>query len=112
MRTFHSFSNSDIRLALWFTLVLNINLAIFNLLPIPVLDGGHLLFATLGKIFQKDIPATIIAKIQGAFMVLLFSLMLYASFFDVCRWRGDKQEDKAFQKEKLLYLSPQFDPRV
>jgi RIP metalloprotease RseP len=112
MRTFHSFSNRDIRLALWFTLVLNINLAIFNLLPIPVLDGGHLLFATLGKIFKKDIPATLIAKIQGAFMVLLFSLMLYASFFDMCRWRGERQEDKAFQKEKLLYLPPEFDPRA
>lgn len=112
MRTFHNFSNSDMRLALWFTLVLNINLAIFNLLPIPVLDGGHLLFATVGKIFKKDIPATIIAKIQGAFMILLFGLMLYASFFDMCRWRGDRQEDKTFQKEKLLYLSPQFEAKT
>lgn len=108
MRTFHSFSNSDIRLALWFTLVLNINLAIFNLLPIPVLDGGHLLFATIGKIFNREIPQAIIAKIQGAFMILLFSLMLYASFFDICRWRGDRQENKSFEKEKLLYLPPQF----
>lgn len=112
MRTFHTFSSSDIRLVLWFTLMLNINLAILNLLPIPVLDGGHLLFATLGKIFGKEIPTKIIAKIQGVFMILLFSLMLYASFFDICRWQGDRQDDKAFEKEKLLYIRPQFDREI
>jgi regulator of sigma E protease len=112
MRTFHNFSSSDIRLVLWFTLMLNINLAILNLLPIPVLDGGHLLFATLGKIFGKEIPTKIIAKIQGVFMILLFSLMLYASFFDICRWQGDRQDDKAFEKEKLLYIRPQFDREI
>lgn len=109
MRAFHNFSTSDIRLVLWFTLMLNINLAIINLLPIPVLDGGHILFATLGKIFGKDIPSALIAKIQATFMVLLFSVMLYASFFDICRWQGDRQDNKAFEKEKLLYIRPQFE---
>lgn len=40
VRVLHTFSTEDIRLVLWFTVLLNINLAILNLLPIPVLDGG------------------------------------------------------------------------
>jgi len=42
--------NSDYRLALSFLVLLNINLAIINLLPIPVLDGGHILMAIIEKI--------------------------------------------------------------
>ena len=39
----------DYRLALSFMVLLNINLAILNLLPIPVLDGGHVIYALAGR---------------------------------------------------------------
>ena len=45
IRVFHLAAQADIRIVLWFTILVNINLAVFNLLPIPVLDGGHMLFA-------------------------------------------------------------------
>lgn len=89
IRVFHMAAQADIRLVLWFTILVNINLAVFNLLPIPVLDGGHMLFATIGKLRGRALPANFIAGTQSIFVVLLFSMILYVSFFDVRRWARD-----------------------
>ncbi len=85
IRVFHLASQADIRIVLWFTILVNINLAIFNLLPIPVLDGGHMLFATIGKLRGRALPTNFILTTQSLFMVLLFSMILYVSFFDIRR---------------------------
>jgi regulator of sigma E protease len=66
-------------------LMINISLAIFNLLPIPVLDGGHIAFATIAKITGKPIPPNFAAAIQGSFMLLLFSFMIYVTWHDIGR---------------------------
>ena len=95
VRIFHLVSQTDIRLVLWFTILVNVNLAIFNLLPIPVLDGGHMLFATIGKLRGRLLPAEFIATTQSVFMVLLFSMVIYVSFFDVRRWSRDIKAEKA-----------------
>jgi regulator of sigma E protease len=68
-----------------FTILININLAVFNLLPIPVLDGGQMLFATIGKLRGRALPVNFIMSAQSVFMVLLLSMILYVSFFDVRR---------------------------
>ena len=70
---------------LWFVVFVNVNLAILNLLPIPVLDGGHMLFATVEKIRGKPLPLAFLERTQMLFVVLLFSFMLYVTFFDVQR---------------------------
>jgi regulator of sigma E protease len=85
IRVFHLAAQADIRMVLWFTILVNINLAIFNLLPIPVLDGGHMLFATIGRLRGQALPANFIVTTQSVFMVLLFSMILYVSFFDIRR---------------------------
>lgn len=108
VRVLHTFSLIDLRLVLWFVVLLNINLAILNLLPIPVLDGGHMLFATIAKLRGRELPPRLIGNIQGMFMVLLFSLMIYVSFFDVRRWQGDNQQEKIFEKQLSLYITPTF----
>jgi RIP metalloprotease RseP len=79
----------DIRRVIWFTIIININLAILNLMPVPVLDGGHMLMATIQKILGRQIPIKIIAGIQYFFVVLLLSLMAYVIFNDVKRCSGD-----------------------
>ncbi len=84
-RVFHITAQADIRYVLWFTILVNVNLAIFNLLPLPVLDGGHMLFATIGRLRGRALPATFIQNVQGAFVVALLSMMLYVSFFDIRR---------------------------
>ncbi len=101
-------ANIDIRLVIWFTCLLNINLAILNLLPIPVLDGGHIVFATLAKLRGKALPPYLIAGTQGVFMILLFSMMIYVSFFDVRRWQGDNEDEKRYELESSLYIQPVF----
>lgn len=99
IRIFHLAAQADIRVVLWFTILVNINLAIFNLLPIPVLDGGHMLFATIGRLRGRALPPNFIMTTQSVFMVLLFSMILYVSFFDVRRIVRDVQP-AAEQREK------------
>jgi len=98
-----------IRFVLNFLVVINVNLAILNLLPIPVLDGGHMAFATIAKLRGKPIPANVIGALQGSFMVLLLGLMLYVSFFDVRR----VNEQAEYQQEALSLqqqsVAPVFD---
>ncbi|MDD5201296.1 MAG: site-2 protease family protein, partial [Terrimicrobiaceae bacterium] len=52
-------------LALWFSVVLNINLAILNLLPIPVLDGGHIALALIEGFLRRPINVRILEFIQN-----------------------------------------------
>lgn len=89
----NQFAKLDFRLVLWFVIFVNVNLAIFNLLPIPVLDGGHMFFATLAKIRGKDLPFNVIATIQSVFMVLLLSMIVYVSVFDVRRLRRESRTE-------------------
>jgi len=108
IRVLHNFSVTDLRLLIWFVILLNINLGILNLLPIPVLDGGHMLFATIGKLRGKPLPAQFIISIQSLFMILLFGFMVYVSFFDVRRWQGDRESTTKRQHEQELYIPREF----
>jgi regulator of sigma E protease len=65
--------------------LININLAILNLLPIPVLDGGHMAFATYAKLRGRPVPPAVIASAQGLFMMMFLGLFIYVTFFDVGR---------------------------
>ncbi|HTJ77737.1 MAG TPA: RIP metalloprotease RseP [Rariglobus sp.] len=95
VRGFHTLAQVDIRLVLWFTILINVNLAIFNLLPIPVLDGGHMLFATIAKLRGRSLPVQLIATTQSIFMVLLLFMMIYVGNFDLRRWLRDNSNEKA-----------------
>jgi regulator of sigma E protease len=78
--------NSDYRLALSFLVLLNINLTIINLLPIPVLDGGHILMAIIEKIRRRPLSIKFVEYTTTGFAVLLISFMLYVTFFDIKRF--------------------------
>jgi len=93
IRIFAATTQTDIRLVLWFTIFINIQFAIFNLLPIPVLDGGHMLFATIGRLRGRALPAEFVMTTQSIFAVLIISLFIYVTFFDVRRLRRDNQAD-------------------
>jgi membrane-associated protease RseP (regulator of RpoE activity) len=71
------------RLALWFSVVLNVNLALLNLLPIPVLDGGHIMLAIIEAIRRKPINVRLLEVVQSGFAMLIIGYMLYITFFDV-----------------------------
>jgi regulator of sigma E protease len=106
IRIFRATADSDIRLVLWFTILINVNLAIFNLLPIPVLDGGQMVFATIARLRRRALPANFIMSAQGVFMVLLLSLILYVSVFDVKRLVRDVRADRAETHEPAAPAPP------
>lgn len=71
------------RLALWFSVVLNVNLALLNLLPLPVLDGGHILLAACEWLVGKPLEHRLLEWIQNGCAFLLIGFMAYVTFFDV-----------------------------
>lgn len=71
------------RLALWFSVVLNVNLALLNLLPIPVLDGGHIVLAIVEGIRRRPINIRVLEVVQTACAMLIIGFMLYVTFYDV-----------------------------
>ena len=79
---------TDYRLALNFLVLLNVNLAILNMLPIPVLDGGHTVMGLFEGIFRRKIPAKLLEIVTIIFTVLLLSLMAYITFHDVFERSG------------------------
>ena len=60
---------------LGFLRFLNVNLAILNLLPIPVLDGGLILFSLIALVFRRRVPDFIVRYLSLFFMVVLIGLM-------------------------------------
>ena len=60
---------------LGFLRFLNVNLAILNLLPIPVLDGGLILFSLFALVFRRRVPDFIVKHMSMFFMVVLMGLM-------------------------------------
>jgi regulator of sigma E protease len=75
------------RLALWFSVLLNVNLALLNLVPLPVLDGGHITLAVFEIIRRRPIEGTIetrvLETVQTLAAVVLIGFMLFITFFDV-----------------------------
>ncbi len=76
---------TDYRLALSFMVMLNINLALLNLLPLPVLDGGHITMSLYELILRRRVSVRFQEYATTIFAVLLLSFMAYVSFFDVRR---------------------------
>jgi regulator of sigma E protease len=71
------------RLALAFSVFFNVNLGLFNLLPFPVLDGGHVTLALLEAIRRKPIGGRFLEGIQTACALLVMTFLAYVTFFDV-----------------------------
>ncbi len=63
--------------------LISMNLAILNILPIPALDGGHLMFMLAEKIMGKPLDEKIIEKISSVFFSLLILLMIFVIFNDI-----------------------------
>jgi len=71
---------------LWLMAVISVNLGVLNLLPIPVLDGGHLVFMGIEGVRRKPLSETVIINAQKIGIGLLLSLMVFATYNDVVRW--------------------------
>ena len=67
----------------FFTALLSINLAILNLLPIPILDGGHLFFSLIEAVRGKPISLQKREMAQQVGLALLVALMIFAFYNDI-----------------------------
>jgi regulator of sigma E protease len=79
-------AQSGLKNLLEFMAFLGVNLGVLNLLPIPVLDGGHLFFFAAEAVFRRPVEARVREVAQQVGLVLLVSLMLFAVYNDIYRW--------------------------
>ncbi|MDE0556018.1 MAG: protein adenylyltransferase SelO family protein, partial [Candidatus Poribacteria bacterium] len=80
--TSRMFERVGLSSVLFFIGFISINLCIVNLLPIPIADGGQLLFFTVEKIRGKPMPRKAQEIVQQVSIVLLIALFLYITWFD------------------------------
>ena len=79
---FNSVYRSSLMTGIYFMVVVSFALAIFNLLPFPVLDGGHIVFGVIEIIFRRPLPTIIIKGLSVVFVTLLIGLMVFVTFAD------------------------------
>jgi regulator of sigma E protease len=95
IRGFYEAAQVGMMAVISFTILINISLAMFNLLPMPVLDGGQILFATIARLRGRALPLNLVMAAQGTFLVLLLSLAMYVTIFgDLRRWARDLKADR------------------
>lgn len=84
---------------LWWAAFISLNLAVINLLPIPVVDGGHIMFSVIEKIRRKPVREKTMAIVTNVFAVLIIAFFLYVTFNDVRRFIPSSAKDDAKNKK-------------
>ncbi|MBL9114352.1 MAG: RIP metalloprotease RseP [Verrucomicrobiaceae bacterium] len=100
------------RMVLWFCVVLNVNLALLNLIPFPVLDGGHIVMGFIEMIRRRPtVQVRALEIFQTACALLLFSFIIYVTWFDT--WDllgngkgGEKDPFANVKSEDIKFLPP------
>lgn len=82
----HSFAEQGWAKLFFFLCLLSMNLAVLNVLPIPVLDGGHLFFLLVEGIKGSPVSEKTLGYSQVIGLVLILSLMVYVTYNDIARW--------------------------
>ena len=70
--------------------VLSISLGIFNLLPLPVMDGGHIVLLGIEKIRRKGLSLKVEGVITKIGISLIITLAVFVTYNDILRIFGDK----------------------
>ena len=68
---------------LYLTLIISMNLGIFNLLPIPPLDGGHLAYTAVEMISRRRLPGKVTGAIDAAGALIFFGFLLFITVKDI-----------------------------
>lgn len=71
--------------ALFWLALISLNLGIINLLPLPVLDGGHILFSFIEMVTKRPIKPKMMEKMIVPFVVLLIGFFIFVTYHDIAR---------------------------
>ena len=91
-----------IMIALWFMCFLNVNLAIINLLPIPVLDGGHIMFSLWELVTRRPVHPKLIAWLYQVFFFLFIAAIILLSLRDFHRLYKLRQLSKTVASQMAV----------
>ena len=72
-----------------FIVMITFSLGMLNLMPLPVLDGGHIVMACIQIVIGRPLPAKIVDPIMNLCAIMLISFMLYVTVYDFLRLKGD-----------------------
>ena len=81
----YRFAGEDFWQFLLFMGMISVNLAVVNFLPIPVLDGGHMVFLVLEKVLGRPVPEKVFAVAMYTGLAFILALMLFVITLDVRR---------------------------
>jgi len=84
-RATYSFAQLGLARLFFFLAILSINLGFINILPIPVLDGGHLMFLLIEKIKGSPVNEKVMGYSQVIGLVLILALLAYVTYNDILR---------------------------
>jgi membrane-associated protease RseP (regulator of RpoE activity) len=104
IKVLHTFAKNSFIALLCFVILINVNLAILNLLPLPVLDGGIITIALLERFTTEKSLNKALAKVQTVFFAMLVLLLAYVTFFDFRRMWAEKQMIFEKQMESQLII--------
>jgi regulator of sigma E protease len=76
-------SDNGWRYALWLSVLFNVNLAMLNLFPLPVLDGGHIALSLIEWVRRRPLSMSILEPLQTACALVLIGYMAFITFYDV-----------------------------
>ncbi|MDR3144546.1 MAG: site-2 protease family protein [Puniceicoccales bacterium] len=105
--TLYTLAKENFPWLLWFVMLINVNLAIINLLPFPVVDGGIIVISLLERVTNWKCIEKIFSKIQSIFCILLIALIAYVTFFDIMRIRWNSRQQ--FEKQRWARLAINHD---
>ena len=71
---------------MYFMAMLSAIIAVFNFLPLPVLDGGHVVLVLVEKLRGRPLPPKVLVGIYTAGWILILGLLVAVTFQDIMRW--------------------------
>jgi len=77
-----------VKVFLNFIAIVSVALGLFNLLPIPLVDGGHIMFFTIEGIFKKPVNKIFLRYANSLGLAFLLTLVVYATYQDIARTRS------------------------
>ncbi len=81
----HTDRMAAVRTLMTLVILITVNVGIFNLLPLPALDGGRLVFLLFELIFRRKVPAKYEGMVNFIGLILLLLLMLVVTYSDITR---------------------------